>query len=546
MAEVVTEPAAAEDDLLQPYAALIEKIKTPIAPDDPCGEVVRYDDDFQELKSEIDKMGDIDYERIVELGHSILSTKSKDLTTAGFLSLGLLRTKGIEGMAEAIIIIDTLVETFWEHVHPIKPIRRRNAIQYVADQLKSWLDQRLGKQKPTEEERAPLEVAQSQLKELQGFTMKELEDKAPALSGVLKSLQETIRRLPKPVAPEPKPEAAPPQTATATASATAATATAPPATAVPTTFASASDVKQTLFKVASHLRDEDRKNPIPYRLLRVQRWGRLMKEPPNDGGKTKIPAPVAQRLAYFSGLLEKGEYEKLLEEGEDDFQGKSIYLWLGLQRLMASSAEALGVPYQGVAEAVMIETAVLLKRVPGLVGMSFNDGTPFVDPMTQEWLDTKVNALLGAGEGGGGDASAGGGGGSHVDAQYAEARKKLGTGDLAGALGVMRQDSGKDASEEDRFRRRLYVAVLCVRGNQPNMARAMLESLDEEASRFELDTWNPALTLEVWGNLYTCYSALSKKAKPSDKAAFADQASEMLDKISRLDPGYALKVLGQM
>ena len=119
MAEV-TMPETAEpaEDPLQPYAALIEAIQKPISAEIPCGEDVRYNDDFQELKTEIDGIGslatDVDYERIVELGRTILETKSKDLTTAGFLALGLARTREVEGMAEALVILGALVETFWE------------------------------------------------------------------------------------------------------------------------------------------------------------------------------------------------------------------------------------------------------------------------------------------------------------------------------------------------------------------------------------------------------------------------------------------------
>ena len=63
-------------------------------------------------------------------------------------------------------------------------------------------------------------------------------------------------------------------------------------------------------------------------------------------------------------------------------------------------------------------------------------------------------------------------------------------------------------------------------------------------ARYTLDAWNPALTLEVWFNLYTCYNTLARAAMAADKASFAESAAQVLDKISRLDAGYALTVLG--
>ena len=548
MAEVtMSEIAEPAEDPLQPYAALIEAIQKPISADIPCGEDVRYNDDFQELKTEIDGIGslatDVDYERIVELGRTILETKSKDLTTAGFLALGLARTREVEGMAEALVILGALVETFWEPLHPQKPVRRRNALQFVAERLKGWLDLRLEQQKPTEAERAPLEVAHERLKTLQAFTTKELEDKAPALSGLVKSLEAAIRRLPKPKTPAPEPSTQETAPAASSGAPSSAVPVADPSPA-PSVLSSPTEAERAIKKAISFLREQDRQHPVPYRLLRVLRWGALEQEPLNENGKTRIPAPRSQRLTYLSGLLEKGSYEQLIEEGEKDFQGTSIYLWLGLQRLVAVSMEALGAPYQDAAEAVMVETALLVRRMPGLVRLTYNDGTLFVDAMTQEWLETRVNALLGEGGGAGAGTSAGSGDSDPIDAQYQEARQKLGMGDLGGALAVMQDGRGQDTSQEDRFRRRLYLAVLCVRGNQPDVARAMLESLDEEVARYTLDAWNPALTLEVWFNLYTCYNTLARAAMAADKASFAESAAQVLDKISRLDAGYALRVLG--
>ncbi|MFQ5572318.1 MAG: type VI secretion system protein TssA [Rhodothermales bacterium] len=531
-------------DLLAVYADVIAEAKKPISDATPCGEDVKYDEEFLELKTEVDDYGsgaaDVDYDKIVELGRSILRHKAKDLTTAGFLVMGLMRTKEVKGVAEGVVILDAIVETFWEQVHPQKPVRRRNAIQFVADQVTSWLQYRLETQKPTLDELAPLELTRDTLKEMQGFLMQELQDKAPALSGILRALEDTIRRVPKPKPSEPKatPTATPPS-----GEGTAVSAEAP--RAVPSELSSPTEATRLISKAVSFLREQDGKHPMPYRLLRALRWGRLVQEPPNENGTTKIPAPPAQRLAYFSGLLEKGEYGKLIDEGERDFQGTSIFWWLDLQRLIVAGMEALGAPFKEAAEAVMMETALLVRRLPGLVDLAYADETPFADPMTLEWLETKVGGLLGEGGGGGAPMPSRAGGSDHLDAQFKEARQMLGKGDLSGALARMQEGQGDDVSEEDRFRRRLYQAVMCLRGKKPEVARAMLESLDEEATRYALDTWNPALMLDVWSNLYACYTTLVKKAKSAEKASMAERATRILDNISRVDPAYALTVLGK-
>lgn len=545
MAEVPTTDTATEEaDPLAAYAALIDEVKTPISEGKPTGDDVRYDDAFQELKSEIDRIGsaatDIDYDRILELSRKILREKSKDLNTAGYLIVGLSRTEGVKGLAEAFVIMHTLVETFWEQIHPDKPVRRRNAIQFATDRAKEWLDLTYTEDKPTEDDRVPFETLEMVVKKLQTFTMEQLAENAPALSGLTASLRDVMRRLPKPVAPEP--ETAKP--ATSTPAGDGSTTTAPSTDAgVSTDFKSASDANMVVIKAVTYLREQDKTSAVPYRLLRALRWGILTQEPPNENGTTKVPVPIVQRRTYLNGLLEKGEFETLVEEAEASFQQSPFHFWLDAQRLIASAAEALGVPYQPVADAVLEETALLVRRLPGLPKLTFADGTPFADVMTQEWLETKVSGLLGEGGGGGGGPKKESGGSNHVEKQFQEARQKLGEGDLAGALATMQGGRAEDVSQEDHFRRRLYQALLCVRGNQPAVARPLLESLDEEVQRHALDAWNPALTLEVWSNLYQCYQRLVKTTKGPDQAVLQERAAQVMDKIARLDAGYALTVM---
>jgi type VI secretion system protein VasJ len=203
------------------------------------------------------------------------------------------------------------------------------------------------------------------------------------------------------------------------------------------------------------------------------------------------------------------------------------------------SSSSLGPAYQDARTAVIGETAAFLARLPGMQKLSFKDDTPFASPMTLEWLETTVAPIFGSGGGGG---APGPGESSHLTDQFGQARQKLGSGDLAGALKVMQAGRGEDTSQADRFRRRLYEAMLCLRGGQPMLARPMLESLDATVEKYGLPSWDPALTLEVWSNLYQCFNALAKDAKAPDKPALLEQASGVLGKIAGLDPSHALTV----
>jgi len=526
---------------------LVEALLAPVSGENPCGDDIKYDDDFQELKAEVDLLGSgtggVDFDRIVTLATKILTDKSKDLVSVGYLALGLSRTKGVEGMAEGVVAAQMLVERYWEKLYPAKAVRRRNSLQFLADRLKEWM---LLQPRPKESDRVPLELAREALKGLQTFTMKALEYKAPALSGLMAALNEAIKRLPK-----PKPVEQPPAETSQTAAGESAETEAPVSSSgtpessrvKPEKIGSSTDAVRQVIRSAAFLRSEDATNPVPYRLLRSVRWAAIKEKPPNEGGKTLIKPPPQPRCQAFVGLLEKGDPAKLVEEAEASFQQAPFYFWLDLQRLMVTALEQLGASYKAVRQAVTAACAELVERLPGLTALTFSDGMPFADLPTQEWLATLGTA-------GGTDARVGTsrkqGSAGELEATMQVARQTLGSGDLSGALALLQSaPAGYDDSGQIRFRRRLYQATLCAKGGQPEVARAMLEDLNETVARHALDMWDPTLVLEMWENQYQAYVALAKKQTGPRKATYLEAAFQTLDKISQCDAARAVKVLNK-
>jgi type VI secretion system protein VasJ len=526
---------------------LLEACRRPISEDAPCGEKVTYDEDFQQLKTQINSLesatGTPDYEQIVELGTTILAEKSKDLTTACYLALGLARQQGLEGVAEGIGATRVLVDTYWDDLYPA-PRRmsgRSNALQFLADRLKDWLNDY--DDDPPEGDRDALLQAQDDLGALQSFCIEEMDEHAPAFSGVRSALDRVVDRL-----PEPEPDEAESDEADSGEEETASTASASPSSSAAEDGApqSASDAEQAVTRAAAFLREQDALDPTPYRLLRVLRWGVLRDDPPSENGQTRIQPPLEQRRTYLTGLLDEGEHETLIEEAEASFQRPPFHFWLDLQRLLAGALEALGDDYAPVRNAVLAETALLVGRLPDLPALTFSDGTPFADPLTRDWLENTVRPVLGEGQAASGDATGASpnddDSGASLADQHLEAQQHLGSGNLQDALAAMRDGAARDTTQKDRFRRRLYVADLCVKGQNPAVARPLLERLDEEIDRHALDAWDPPLALEVWTNLHACYEALARSAPQSQKQELGRQADAMFEKICQVDPTRALSL----
>jgi type VI secretion system protein VasJ len=200
--------------------------------------------------------------------------------------------------------------------------------------------------------------------------------------------------------------------------------------------------------------------------------------------------------------------------------------------------DGLGADYQAAKEAVLVETALFLKRVPELTRLTFMEGMPFADPATQFWIEQAIAPVLAAGDGDGGGVDD-----KVLADQYDEAKKLFSEGKLAEALGVLQDGAKQDGSPRSRFQRRYYMALLCMQGNQPLIACSMLEGLDQEIEQYALDHWEPHRALEVWTQLHRCYSLLKGKEEIAQEG-LADRARRVLAKISQIDVTHALKATG--
>ena len=127
--------------MLSKQPELFELGKIAISDDSPCGNSVRYEDEFQKLEAEISKLealnGDpVDWSLVFELSKRILADQSKDLLVAVYLAQGLLRVDGIAGLSVGLNVIRQMVEIYWSDMFPpIKRIRARNsAFQWLSEQ----------------------------------------------------------------------------------------------------------------------------------------------------------------------------------------------------------------------------------------------------------------------------------------------------------------------------------------------------------------------------------------------------------------------------
>lgn len=96
----------------------------PLADASPSGPNLRYDPVYDRIKQarKEDPFHDppikADWAQIEKLATEVLAKRSKDLWVAAWLSEALLRRNGIPGLSTGLNLVQGLLETFWDDVHP--------------------------------------------------------------------------------------------------------------------------------------------------------------------------------------------------------------------------------------------------------------------------------------------------------------------------------------------------------------------------------------------------------------------------------------------
>ncbi|MCP3899531.1 MAG: type VI secretion system-associated protein TagF, partial [Desulfobacteraceae bacterium] len=113
----------------------------PVSQEQPCGNDIRYEDEFEQLQDEIDKLSSpslresFSWTQVVEYASEILKNQSKDILVASYLCVGLIHINESEGLNQATKIYDDLLKTFWDDLFPLKKRMngRISAIQWWVD-----------------------------------------------------------------------------------------------------------------------------------------------------------------------------------------------------------------------------------------------------------------------------------------------------------------------------------------------------------------------------------------------------------------------------
>ncbi|MGB6898433.1 MAG: type VI secretion system protein TssA [Candidatus Acidiferrum sp.] len=441
---------------------LPEGLLNPIPGDNPSGKTLRYDpvyDKIREARREEDVLPQGDWSRevkkadfplVIKLATEALSTKSKDLQIAAWLTEGVLYRDHVAGLREGLDLLRGLMETFWDTLFPEIDDGdlefRAGPLEWVGSKLdgavrrlpltKSKLDyfkyqesRRVGyeadavseekaaarataiaEKKCTAEEfdeavratgdayyeklAANLVAALESLQALETLSDEKFGREAPSFGNLrtsLEELQDLVKQHHQSAeeVTQGAAEAAADEAVEESSGAAASGAPAAKKKSVTAEPADRDDALQRLTIVAHFLRHESPANPVPYLLLRAMRWGEL-----RAAGAALNPAileaPPTEKRTLIKKMSMEGDWAGVLENAEVAMSLPCGRGWLDLQRYCVRACEALGSEYEPVAAGVRGELKTLLADYPDLLNSSLMDDTPAANAETQTWLKESI------------------------------------------------------------------------------------------------------------------------------------------------------------
>lgn len=501
---------------------------TPVPGAQPAGSDVRSDEVFDRLSTEIEKMsspsaaGALDWQKVLDLSAEILSTCSKDLLVASYLSMALMKMQGLKGLAMGVHVWRDILTTYWETLFPAKARMRgrRNAIDWWLQKTSSTVTGL----SPEQWEKDEIEALFGDLDTIDAFLRDNMED-APILGPLMSMIGSVLSA--KEVKPQEAPPAPQPAETRKAAAAPVPAAPASPAAAgpLPTGDDPEPFIKHAVdaMRTASTLlMERNSTDGLYFRINRIVAWMTITGPPPSHGGRTMIESPDEEIRESLKSMHHTGSWKSLLSACESRIP--QYLFWLDLSRYVAEALEQMG--QKVVAAEVTGHTVLYVKRLPGIERLTFADGTPFADPETRKWL-------TGAAGDGASPSGAAGGLMNQVEDEALKAQAMADGGNLAAAIGQLSQALNRATSVRERFLRQVRMCRFLLQNNQQRVSASYFHELLGLIDAYRLGEWEPALAIEA-------YEVILAGVGSTDRADEKELGRDAFGRLSLLDPAKAM------
>jgi type VI secretion system protein VasJ len=360
----------------------LKALLAPIDAQHAAGQFDEDDDTYQGIDQEMVKLGGLsesrmDWSYIDETSRRYLSGQCKHFRVAGHLVTARLRARDWSQWVAALALLAGMVGDYWEAGYPRPGPTGYAAKRKMVTQQVERLIHALPALDPHSFSRERQADAQKALDCLQASATAAQLDTS-LLAKLAAKLQQQAKAVHAPDVVPATPTASPGQSG---------------GSAISEAFFNAPsnlklgeerDNRRTLHAVADFINQQDAYDPAGYQLRRFALWGHLHAAPhARREQRTElmgVPADIVQ--GYHDALRNNAVNPVLLQRVEKSVTSSPY--WIRGSFLAAGIATRLEM--KEVADAVRLSTERFLRRIPTLGDLCFNDGRPFVDSETLNWV----------------------------------------------------------------------------------------------------------------------------------------------------------------
>ncbi|NAT24206.1 type VI secretion system protein TssA [Pseudomonas syringae] len=495
----------------------------PVSADSPVGEDPGYDDDFQRMREEVNKLSGADAERVVQLAEKLLVHTCKDLRVATYYLWARLQKDGEAGLADGLTLLAALVQRYATEVLPARPNSRKMALEWLAsgkvlDSLSRY----------PEVVRSEAERTVAALAWLEHGLEAWPQDQRPALGALYGALSARL-------AQSGGVDARVPQHSVSHDSNVQTTPTITP-------IKSGRDLLDNGRTLAGYLREQPQGWLAAHRLMKSLRWDTVHQPPPEEAsGHTRLASPRADYRAQLKRLYLQQSWTELLDQVERVYAEGVNHFWLDLQWYLCQALSKQPAPQDSWADIVKRDLGMFLERLPGVELLHWNDGTPFADEITRDWITQHVSgnrpqqwlpaakAVLTRAD-------------ADIMALEGEALIQADSDGIEVALAWLAARPGAQTGRPG-WLLRLLMARVAEQYGKSDLALHLLGELDATAQHHVLAVWEPELIFEVKARLLKLL-CLKAQRNDADKPALARRTEALLAALVAIDPVRAAVLCG--
>ncbi|EKF7411803.1 type VI secretion system protein TssA [Escherichia coli] len=491
--------------------------------DDPA-----YDDNFQLMREEINKISGTDSALLCELAQKCLCECARDIRVVTWYVLARLIRDGEKGLSEGLLLLVAMLTRYGQACHPRRPAARKAALEWlnsakVTDALLLWPG--------VDSNEAGLTAGAISL--LGSAVADWPEAERPSFAGLCSALENHLAR-------SGGMEALVPQNSSTRESGGE---SAPPDSPQLAAVTSGRDLLDQARLLSRWLNGQPQGWLASHRLMKTVRWDTVDQLPSLDSsGRTRLVPPKTGYRAQLKRLWLQKNWVELIELASQMYCEGVNHFWLDLQWYLWQGLSHAGQPWDSWSDAVLSDLRLLLKRLPGLEGLAWNDGTPFADEVTLAWIAEKVNEedmMYGD------EAAIPAVVNDQTDDVLILESEAMEKGDTEGpeaALAWLQSRPGMDTPRH-RWLIRLLMARVAEQYGRNDMALHLLGELITRAPQLTLEDWEPALLFEVRARRLKLLRMKAGRSE-SDKARLMPEMDTLLAGLIAIDPARAMVLCG--